>query len=59
MPLFWIAPMTVMPTLYSSDTVNSAMEKNVTTLNNVYMVREINNTRPVATTIPVFLRQRQ
>ena len=58
-PVFWIAPMTVMPTLYSSDTVNRAMEKNVRTLRNVYMVNEIKSTKPVATTIPVFFRQRQ
>lgn len=58
-PVFWIAPMTVMATLYSSDTVSNAMEKNVTTLRNVYMVSENSNTRPVTTTIPVFFRQRQ
>ena len=51
--------MTVMPTLYSSDTVNRAMEKNVKTLRNVYMVNEIKSTKPVANTIPVFFRQRQ
>ena len=54
-----MAPITVIPTLYSNDTVNNAMEKNVTTLRNVYMVSENNSTKPVTKTMPVFFRQRQ